>query len=139
VAPDLTIDELAAAAGTTTRTIRSFGTLGLIDPPTLRGRTGLYGPGHLQRVQAVLRLQAEGFTLHSLVTLFAAQARGASLSDILGLPEPPVPAAIGTEADMAERYGFADLQAGRPRRTPHRVRPFLSVVPTTVWEQTAAS
>jgi DNA-binding transcriptional MerR regulator len=138
VAPDLTIDELAAAAGTTTRTIRSFGTLGLIGAPTLRGRTGFYGLDHLERVHAVLRLQAEGFTLQSLAILFAAQARGASLSDVLGVPELPVQPAIGTETDVAERYGFADLQSGRPRRMP-RARPFLSVVPTTVWEQTEAS
>ena len=37
----LSIDELAAATGTTTRSIRSFQTLGLLDHPDLRGRTGL--------------------------------------------------------------------------------------------------
>jgi DNA-binding transcriptional MerR regulator len=139
VALDLTIDEVATATGTTTRTLRSFGSLGLIDPPTLRGRTGFYGPDHVERVHAVLRLQEAGFSLSSLVTLFAAQARGATLSDVLGLPEPRVPAATGTETDMAELYGFADLQVGRHRRTPQRVRPLLSVVPTTVWGQMEAS
>ncbi len=66
----LTIDELAAAAGTTTRRIRSFQTLGLLPHPALRGRTGLYGADHLDRLQVILRLQAEGFSLESLGVLF---------------------------------------------------------------------
>jgi DNA-binding transcriptional MerR regulator len=135
VPPALTIDQLAAAGGTTTRTIRSFQSLGLLDAPTLRGRTGLYSAAHLERVRGILRLQAEGFTLASLAALFAAQARGDSLSEVLGLAPTPV----DREADMAERYGFADLQSGRLGRRSAPRRPLLSVVPTTLWGETEAS
>lgn len=136
---ELTIDELASATGTTTRSIRSFQSMGLVDRPDLRGRIGVYGTHHAERVRAILRLQAEGFALASLGILFAAHARGDSLGQVLGLYD--VAPALGTESgsDMAELYGFADLQVGRPGRRPDRGRPLLSVVPTTVWDQTEAS
>ena len=84
----MTIDELAAAAGTTTRRVRSLQTLGLLPHPALRGRTGLYGPAHRDRLAAVLRLQGLGFSLESVGVLFRALDAGASLADVLGLPGP---------------------------------------------------
>ena len=136
----LSIDELAATTGTTTRSIRSFQTLGLLDHPDLRGRTGLYGGHHRHRLEGILRLQSQGFSLRSLSVLFAAHGRGESLGDVLGLGEaapeiqPDLEAGAGT--DDAERYGFGELQQGR---TSRRVRRLLAVVPTTVWDETAAS
>jgi DNA-binding transcriptional MerR regulator len=138
--PDLTIDELAAANGTTTRRVRSLQTLGLLPHPALRGRTGLYGPEHQDRLAAVLRLQDRGFSLESLGILFAALDAGRSLADVLGVDAPlrvrGGPAAA--ETDMAELYGFADLQpSGAARqRAP---RPLLSLVPTTMWDESEAS
>jgi DNA-binding transcriptional MerR regulator len=61
-----TVDELAAAAGVTTRTVRFYATKGLLPPPLLRGRTGLYGAAHLARLQLVRDLQAKGFTLQAV-------------------------------------------------------------------------
>jgi len=136
---DLTIDELAAATGTTTRRIRSFQTLGVLPHPELQGRTGRYGPHHLARVRAILRLQDSGFSLESLTVLFGALDRGRSLADVLGLPEPVAPergrpeTEYDAEADMAERYGFAELQPRGGRR------PLLSIVPTTMWDRSEAS
>ncbi len=139
----LTIDELAAASGTTTRRIRSFQTLGLLPHPDLRGRTGLYGPSHCDRLAAVLRLQEDGFSLESIGVLFRALDAGHSLSAVLGLPEPGTGptdrAEHGVEArtDSADLYGFAELQ---PAATaPGPVRPLLSLVPTTVWDEHQAS
>jgi DNA-binding transcriptional MerR regulator len=131
VPSELTIDELAAATGTTTRSIRSFQSMGLLDPPDLRGRIGIYGTHHADRIGAILRLQAEGFSLASLTVLFAAHARGETLDQVLGLPE--------AGSDTAELYGFADLLVGRRGRRPVRGRPLLSVVPTTLWDETEAS
>jgi DNA-binding transcriptional MerR regulator len=145
----LSIDELAAATGTTTRSIRSFQTLGLLDHPDLRGRTGLYGGHHRHRLEVILGLQSKGFSLRSLSVLFAAHGRGESLGDVLGLGEaateidPDLEAGAGAgagtddaERDDAERYGFGELQQGH---TSRRVRRLLAVVPTTVWDETAAS
>jgi DNA-binding transcriptional MerR regulator len=136
----LTIDELAAATGTTTRTIRSFQTWGLLEHPDLRGRTGLYSPHHLIRLRSILRLQSEGFSLQSLVLLFGAHERGESLATVLGLSEGTEGRAeASAETDEAELYGFAQLLAGPGWRRGGRGRPLLAVVPTTVWDQTEAS
>jgi DNA-binding transcriptional MerR regulator len=136
---ELRIDQLAAVAGTTTRRIRSLQTLGVLPHPVLRGRTGLYGPQHRRRLVAVLRLQEEGFSLESVGVLFRALEAGASLADVLGLAEADAGTSAGTDA--AELYGFSELQA-RGRAMRERAtggRPLLSVLPTTVWDESEAS
>ena len=80
------VDDLARAAGTTTRNIRALQTKGLLPGPALLGRTGEYGTDHLIRLQAVLGLQAKGFSLAAIRELLSAWERGASLEDVLGLP-----------------------------------------------------
>src|ERR1700734_282217 len=106
----LTIDQLAAATGTTSRRIRSYQTLGLLPHPELRGRTGLYGDDHVNRVSAILRLQEGGFSLESLAVLFAALEAGHSLADVLGSAAPDRRPA---RRDDAELYGFSELETGR--------------------------
>jgi DNA-binding transcriptional MerR regulator len=132
----LTIDELARAAGTTTRRIRSFQTMGLLPGPELQGRTGWYGPSHRDRLAAILRLQQQGFSLESVQVLFQALARGESLSDLVGLVATTAPAFPGdadAATDTSELYGFPELQpSGHPR-------PLLSLVPTTLWADSEAS
>jgi DNA-binding transcriptional MerR regulator len=133
----LTIDDLALATGTTTRRVRSLQTLGLLPHPALRGRTGLYGADHRRRLETVLRLQRQGFSLESLVILFDAVAAGRSLTAVLGMADPGEDDQ-GNDTDSAELYGFAELQpAGAV--APGRRRPLLSVVPTTVWDESQAS
>jgi DNA-binding transcriptional MerR regulator len=82
----MTIDALARATGTTTRNIRAMQTEGLLPPPSLRGRVGTYDGEHVARVQAVLRLQARGFSRAAVRELLSAWEVGATLEDILGLP-----------------------------------------------------
>jgi DNA-binding transcriptional MerR regulator len=132
VDPDdlLTIDQLAAATGTTNRRLRALQTLGLLPHPEMRGRTGLYGPAHEARLRAVLRLQRQGFSLESLRVLFGALDEGRSLAAVLGVGRTSL--ATHPDAD-AELYGFSDL---RPAGTD---RHLLSLVPTTVWNEAEAS
>jgi len=138
---DLTIDELAAASGTTARRVRSLQTLGLLPHPELRGRTGLYGPAHQDRLAAILRLQDKGFSLESLGILFAALDAGRSLADVLGVEGPALTRSSAAETeratDTAELYGFADLQPSNSARG--RSRRLLSLVPTTMWDESEAS
>lgn len=137
---ELTIDELAAATRTTTRRIRSFQTLGLLPYPELRGRTGIYGTSHRDRVTAILRLQDQGFSLESLGILFDALETGQSLAGILGVSEPATVATTTDDIqDAAELYGFSELQARTARRNRANGRPLLSVVPTTMWDEGQAS
>src|ERR1700691_1813544 len=84
-----TVDELARAAGTTTRQVRALQTQGLLPRPDLVGRTGYYDAGHLERLRAILRLQADGFSLAALGTLLRAWEAGMSLTHVLGLGSPP--------------------------------------------------
>ena len=137
----ITIDELAALTGTTTRRIRSFQTLGLLPHPVLRGRTGLYGPDHVARVSAIVALQDRGFSLESLGVLFRAVADGRSLPDVLGITAAAATDGGDSEGtpDTAELYGFAGLQPPSASARRGRARPLLSVVPTTVWDESEAS
>jgi DNA-binding transcriptional MerR regulator len=134
----LTIDGLAAAAGTTTRRIRSLQTLGLLPHPELHGRTGVYDGLHRDRLTAILALQERGFSLESLVILFDALQVGGSLADVLGVPASAQTAegVSDGETDSAELYGFSELQ---PAAVVRRLRrPLLSVIPTTVWDERAS-
>ncbi len=69
-APDadsLTVDQLAARAGVTVRTIRFYSTRGLLPPPAIGPRrVGRYGPDHLSRLALIEELQAQGMTLAAI-------------------------------------------------------------------------
>ncbi|MFV8186423.1 MerR family transcriptional regulator [Streptomyces sp. AF1B] len=65
--PTLTIDELAARAGMTVRTVRFYGTKGLLPPPVLGPRrVGHYGQQHLARLALIEELQHQGMTLAAI-------------------------------------------------------------------------
>jgi DNA-binding transcriptional MerR regulator len=85
----MTVDDLARAAGTTTRNVRALQTQGLLPGPSLVGRTGAYDDDHLRRLQAILRLQRRGFSRAAIRELFAAWEAGRSLDDVLGVPVRP--------------------------------------------------
>jgi DNA-binding transcriptional MerR regulator len=130
--PGWTIDDLARAAGTTTRQVRALQTLGLLPHPGLVGRTGYYDAGHLDRLRAILRLQAEGFSLASLRSLLAAWESNMTLGELLGLRPQPVRVA----SDDADAFGAL---AQTMRRSPSRRGRVLSLVPSTILDQAAAS
>jgi DNA-binding transcriptional MerR regulator len=83
----MTIDELARAAGTTTRTIRAYQTQGLLPHPRLAGRVGVYDEGHLARLRYIAHLQERGFSLAAIRDLLTAWEEGRSLSDVLGFED----------------------------------------------------
>ncbi|MEU2927891.1 MerR family transcriptional regulator [Streptomyces sp. NPDC007251] len=63
----LTIDELAARAGVTVRTVRFYGSKGLLPPPVIGPRrVGHYGPEHLARLALIEELQRQGMTLSAI-------------------------------------------------------------------------
>lgn len=79
------------------RTIRYYGTLGLLDRPVaMRGRTALYGKTHLAQVIAIKRLQHTGRSLADIQELWPTVDH-ALLARISGVilpaePGPPRPA-----------------------------------------------
>lgn len=84
---ELTIDELARRANTTSRNIRAYQERGLLPPPRLQGRVGYYGDGHLARLRHIADMLERGFTLASIRELFEAWERGYGLADVLGFEE----------------------------------------------------
>lgn len=66
MAEELTILELAARTGISVRTIRFYAGMGLIPPPAVRGRLGLYDERHAARLELVRDLQELGFTLAAI-------------------------------------------------------------------------
>ncbi|HTJ76992.1 MAG TPA: MerR family transcriptional regulator [Acidimicrobiales bacterium] len=83
----MTIDELAARAGVTSRNIRAYQTRGLLPPPRMEGRVGYYDDGHLSRLQYVGSLQERGFSLASIQCLLDAWEEGRGLPEVLGFEE----------------------------------------------------
>lgn len=115
VPPDeelITIDELSRRTAVTVRNIRFYTTRGLLPPPRLRGRTGLYGPAHLARLELVSELSALGFTLSAIESYLERLPASAGPSELAlqrALLTPWVPEQI-EELDRAE----LDVRAGRP-------------------------
>ncbi|MFB6633890.1 MerR family transcriptional regulator [Streptomyces sp. NPDC056362] len=65
--PVYTVDELAARAGVTVRTVRFYGTRGLLPPPVIGARrVGHYGQDHLSRLALIEELQRQGMTLAAI-------------------------------------------------------------------------
>ncbi|GHJ41836.1 MerR family transcriptional regulator [Streptomyces sp. TS71-3] len=65
--PTLTVDELAARAGVTVRTVRFYSTRGLLPPPVIGPRrVGRYGQEHLSRLALIEELQHQGMTLAAI-------------------------------------------------------------------------
>jgi DNA-binding transcriptional MerR regulator len=79
---ELTVDNLAARAGVTVRTVRFYSSRGLLPPPRLRGRVGLYGADHLARLELIRDLQTLGFTLSAIERHLRRVPAGATPEDL---------------------------------------------------------
>ena len=78
----LTVDELAAATGPTVRTTRYYAGLGLIPPPTRRGRMAFYSAEHRARLELIRALQDHGFTLAAIEKYLSRVPEDASVEDL---------------------------------------------------------
>jgi DNA-binding transcriptional MerR regulator len=83
----LTIDDLARQVKLPVRTIREYHTMRLLPPPERRGRVGLYGSQHVQRLQLIARLQRRGYSLAGIRDLLGAWESGTDLVTLLGIDE----------------------------------------------------
>ncbi|MEO3972832.1 MerR family transcriptional regulator [Streptomyces sp. CAU 1734] len=84
------IEGLAHHSGATVRTIRAYQDRGLLPKPERRGRSNVYGPGHLARLRQIAGLLDRGYTLASIRELLEAWDTGRGLAGVLepGVPEP---------------------------------------------------
>ncbi|GAA3715288.1 MerR family transcriptional regulator [Streptomyces tremellae] len=78
-----TVDELARRAGVSVRTVRFYGTRGLLPPPRLGPRrVGRYGPAHLSRLALIEELRAQGMTLAGIERYVSGLPAGLSAHDL---------------------------------------------------------
>jgi DNA-binding transcriptional MerR regulator len=81
VAPNGRVREIVSL-----RLVRLYTTLGLLDRPVLRGRTGYYGMRHLMQLVAIKRLQSEGCSLAEIQNRLLALSEE-ELAQVAHLPE----------------------------------------------------
>ena len=105
----MTIDELARRTGMTVRNIRAHQSRGLVPPPRVRGRTGYYGAEHVERIELIKELQADGFNLEAIRRLV--DGAGGSSREVLDFSralrapfEDEQPEILDAD-EMAERWG----------------------------------
>lgn len=110
--PTLTIDQLAQRTGMTVRNIRAHQSRGLLDPPEVRGRTGYYTRGHVERIELIRQLQADGYSLdligRMLVTAGNRSAEALRFTETLRRPWTDEQPRVVDSAELAERYGSDD-------------------------------
>jgi DNA-binding transcriptional MerR regulator len=86
---ELTIDELASRAQLPVRTLREYGSMRLLPPPERRGRIGVYGAQHVERLALIGRLQRRGYSLAGIRDLLSAWEAGGDLTTLLGVDSGP--------------------------------------------------
>ena len=86
---ELTIDELASRAQLPVRTLREYHTMRLLPPPQRRGRIGVYGAQHVERLALIARLQRRGYSLAGIKDLLSAWDAGGDLTTLLGVDSGP--------------------------------------------------
>jgi DNA-binding transcriptional MerR regulator len=74
--PSWRIDDLAQRSGLSVDTIRYYQREGLLEPPVRRGRTAVYGPAHLHRLEQIRELQARHLSLAAIRGLLATERLG---------------------------------------------------------------
>ena len=112
-AEPLTIDDLARRVQLPVRTIREYHTMRLLPPPERRGRLGLYGDRHVQRLRLIARLQRRGYSLAGIRDLLGAWESGSDLTTLLGVGGGQAPLDETPLASGGEIRGVLELPGGR--------------------------
>ena len=112
----MTIEELARLTGMTVRNIRAHQTRGLLPPPSVRARTGYYGPEHAARLELIKEMQGAGFNLAAIDRLLEIAPAGTGeellrFERLLMAPWGEEAAEVVEAADLAERFGGLDARA----------------------------
>ncbi|MFI0720452.1 MerR family transcriptional regulator [Streptomyces sp. NPDC021224] len=128
----LTVDELAARAGVTVRTVRFYSARGLLPPPEIGPRrVGRYGPGHLSRLALIGELRQQGLTLAAVERYLAQLPAGVGEHD-LAIHRALVASWLPEGSARLDR-GELERRAGRPLGEADVAR----LVAMTVLERTA--
>jgi DNA-binding transcriptional MerR regulator len=106
----LTIEELARRAGMTVRNVRNYQTKGLLPPPELKGRKGVYDDEHLARLVLIKEMQGAGFNLAAIRALLRSVPEGAGrealrFEQALLSPWGDEKTTIVEAGELADRFG----------------------------------
>ncbi|MFF3418255.1 MerR family transcriptional regulator [Streptomyces sp. NPDC002698] len=113
--PALTVDELAARAGVTVRTVRFYSARGLLPPPVIGPRrVGRYSQEHLARLALIEELQHQGMTLAAIERHLTQLPPGLSAHDLA--IHRAVVASWAPDAMEDVTREELDRRAGRPLR-----------------------
>lgn len=74
---EMTVEALSAKTGVSVRNIRAYQTAGLMPPPRLQGRLGLYDAEHQGKLELVRDLRQQGFRLDAIKDMLASTPQGA--------------------------------------------------------------
>lgn len=115
--PALTVDELAARAGVTVRTVRFYSARGLLPPPVIGPRrVGHYSQEHLARLALIEELQHQGMTLAAIERHLTRLPPGLSAHELA--IHRAVVASWAPDAMEDVTREELDRRAGRPLRDP---------------------
>lgn len=108
----LTIDALAARVGMTVRNVRAYAGRGLLPPPRLQGRTGLYDEEHLARLTLIQQMLADGYTLAAVERVLAHAPAGVTAAG-LALHRALLTPWLPEEPEVVDRTAL-EARAGLP-------------------------
>jgi len=74
---DITVEALSARTGVSVRNIRAYQTAGLMPPPRLKGRLGLYDQEHQGKLELIRDLRQQGFRLDAIKEMLEKTPEGA--------------------------------------------------------------
>lgn len=111
------------------RSIRYYTTLGLLDRPTLRGRTALYGSRHLAQLVAIKRLQGEGKTLAEIQRVLPT-LDDAGLARLSEIAVSPAPRRAGRREFWRDAEAVTSAPESAPIAPPERAPESPRVAPT---------
>ncbi len=79
------IDDLSRESGVTVRNIRAYQDKGILPPPLIRGRTGIYSNKHLSRLHTIVNLLQRGYTANSIRELLDGIDQGVGIQELMGI------------------------------------------------------
>lgn len=82
---DYRIDDLAKKVGTTVRNIRAYQDRGLLAPPRLLGRVGIYSEAHVARLRHITSLLNRGYASAQIHELLHAWEQGKEIGAVIDL------------------------------------------------------
>jgi DNA-binding transcriptional MerR regulator len=139
------VDRLAELAGISVELLRSYQSRGLLPPPTHEGRVAWYDRRHLERLQRILDLKADGWSMRAIAATLDGDGRGlratvdaatddsddeqfglAALADRTGVPAPVLRSFVASGI-LHPRHDHAGVEAFT-QADVHAMRALLALI-----------